>query len=252
VTVALPISGVPALIPGSGPLLRSQEIAASTIVKLGSAEYRMFFVEERQGGGNPADYALDLLPSADGTTWNPANVTRNLIGSAQTGQTFNYYATELKEDGPYKLWQAATSDSNIAYTNLYYLTSTDGLHYTLQGTALQVGGGTPYDTRNIADPTVVRIGYATSPDGEAWTKHGPIESLGSGIFLAGAVKEGTIYRQWYTKDGGSGWNELWEATGEVTVQWREDFENSYWSANWTPYGGGEVGTVQDETAINGT
>ena len=115
----------------------------------------MTFLELNASGTYPADFELDLMVSNDGLPW-PGPIYTNIIGSSQSGQTFNYFGGEIKEGSTYKMWHSATSDWNIAGSKLYYSTSQDGMNYTGHGMVLDNGLYPTCDSRNIDQPWVFK------------------------------------------------------------------------------------------------
>ena len=136
--------------------------------------------------------------SADGLLWSELS-SYDILNITLTGKSYNRYPYEIKENGIYKIWGCATSNALIAGTELYYVTSTDGINYESQGKVLSYGGLGTYDSRNINNAQIVEvngtyhlyysatpgcptcypdhslettIAHATSPDGVNWTKQG--------------------------------------------------------------------------------
>lgn len=204
--VASSAKGVPIFNPHPGNNT-SSDIFANRIVKYGS-EYRMFFFPVD-------DYFNRLATSSDGIQWNEANFG-SIISSEQTGRFYNFYLTELKEGNTYKVWSSASSDLEISLGSLYYSTSQDGMTYIGHGMVLDKGGPTSFDSRGIADPWILNaegkyhlyysatcdqsswdaftIAYATSTDGEYWTKHGVVLNVGSaGTFDSWSVSSPVVF-----------------------------------------------------------
>ncbi len=86
------------------------------------------------------------------------------------------------------------------------------------------------------DGWITRIGYATSPDGIAWTRSlanpvltpgGPAEWDGNGTIGASVLFIGGVYRMWYTGGGVSGVTRIGYATSPD-------------GTSWTKYGGNPV------------
>ena len=226
---------VPVFTPYSGnPLVSGHLIAPHRVFKHGD-EYRCYYQKRISDGSYPADFHLDLMTSNDGLVWNLAQ--ENVLSDQQSGHTFNYYATELKEGDTYRVWHSATSDWNIAGMNLYYSTSQNGLDFMGEGVVFENGTFPEYDSRGIKHPMVVHdgemyhlyykayigqdtgsadpsyhstIAYATSPDGLAWTKHGVvIEIGGEGAFDSNSVSfpvvvyDGNRFEMFYNAYDGS-------------------------------------------------
>ncbi|MCP3954633.1 MAG: hypothetical protein GY697_20795 [Desulfobacterales bacterium] len=178
----------------SNPLISDCRIYGITEVKkYGENEYRGFVVKQNAACNYPDDFNVDLLTSSDGISWTES--VSGILNQNITGKTFNYGLAELKENGVYKAWHAATIDSCIAYDALYYSESNDGSTYALQATALT--RIEPYESRNIATTNTVHangkyiiyydatsgghcsgiinngVAVASSDNGMTdWTKHG--------------------------------------------------------------------------------
>ena len=227
---------VPIFTPYAGnPLLTSRTVLASSIFKVDD-QFHMFFVELNSSGTYPADFNSDLLISADGLTFNPNSIHRNVISSQQSGHTFNYYVAVIKEGDTYKAWHSATSDWYIAGTKLYYSTSSDGMNYTGQGLVVDNESYPEYDSRNINSPCVVfdgnlyhlyysaypgqqsgdcdrsfhkTIACAISIDGINWTKYGVVVDGSEGSFDSNGVShpvvifDGTRFEMFYMSYDGS-------------------------------------------------
>ena len=222
------------------PLLVSKTIVAKKIFKEGN-EYRMHFIETNSSGTYPADFNSDLIISNDGLDWNPNAIIENVISPTQSGKTFNYYVAEIKESDTYKAWHSATSNSNIAGTELYYSTSPDGLNFYPSGGAprkvLPNGTYPEYDSRNINEPYVVHdgtkyhlyysaypgdqtsppnrdfhttIAYAWSEDGIVWTKHDVVIDIGTEgsfdsdhVYGPVVIYDGAKFEMFYNGSDGS-------------------------------------------------
>ena len=76
----------------------------NSLYKAGN-EYFLFYLD---------GYALDLMISDNGDSWDNASDHMNVISSVQSGQSLNYYAALLLDNGIYRAWHSATSDANIA------------------------------------------------------------------------------------------------------------------------------------------
>jgi hypothetical protein len=195
-------STIPVFSPyGNGPLITNNRLPFDRLFRTGANEYLLTVLEENSAGNYPADYNVDMMVSTDGTTWDYGKIIRAIITPSQTGNTFNYHVSIHKDGNTYKAWSSATSDGNVNYNDLYYSYSSTYSNYAGQG--LVLARGTDYDSVNIYDPHVVKVGntyhlyyladyglltsygfnkniaHATSPDGINWTKLGVVISAGS-------------------------------------------------------------------------
>ena len=194
----------------------------NSLYKAGN-EYFLFYLD---------GYALDLMISDNGDSWDNASDHMNVISSVQSGQSLNYYAALLLDNGIYRAWHSATSDANIAGSKLYYSTSRNGITFSGTKVPVMTNGTYPtYDSRNINSPFVVKannqyhlfydaypgytfgapdpafhntIAYAVSPDGTAWEKKGVAIDRGSagsfdasGVMKPVVVFDGTIFEMFY-------------------------------------------------------
>ena len=95
----------------------------------------------------------DIYESDDGIHW--TKIYTGVIGQSVTGKGCNYLGREIIiEDGLFKLWVSATSDGNVRYAKVYYVTSPDGINWTSNGVVLEPG--TTYDSAGIDFPCVVK------------------------------------------------------------------------------------------------
>lgn len=191
-----------------------------------------------------SDGNIHLDRSADGLSWK--NAGTDIITDSLFQTRFNWDLSVLEEGGVYKAWISGTDNDCIAYTDIHLATSPDGLAWTPDATVLSHGVLGSYDSRNIYTPNVVKvagtyhmyysalatnldaanqmpcpggksngrpgIGYASSPDGRTWTRHGIVIPIG--LEWEGDAAEddrpkvihnGTGFEMYYTgltKDGG--------------------------------------------------
>lgn len=154
--------------------------------------------------------------SSDGVSWSPGDTRKPVLPARRflegdvlnpedlSGVFDSVYAVGacvLKDDAVYKMWYTGWNG--------------DGEH---------VGGG-------VENKIHFRIGYATSPDGIRWTKHGGTAGAGSvlGTGPAGAqdakgvshprvLKEGGAYRMWYEGFDSRVWR-IFLATSPDGIAW---------------------------------
>jgi predicted GH43/DUF377 family glycosyl hydrolase len=155
--------------------------------------------------------------------------------------------TILKDGSAYKMWY---SGSNGTASRIGYATSPDGLSWSKYGSnpvlvpSLSWEGNRIYGPAVISDTgiykvwysgfdgTTTRIGYATSPDGVVWTKHGnPVLDVGTSatwedvsVSRPSVVKMGTTYHMWYTGRDGL-YYRIGHATSTDGINWSKDPAN---------------------------
>ncbi len=156
------------------------------------------------------------------------------------GEPFNYdfYAVSdcwvLFDDGVYKMWYTgggAVLPDETLRSRLNYATSTDGIHWTkyLNNPVIDVSHDS-WDSIGVETASVIidavapanqrykmwyagqtfneyryEIGYAYSPDGIDWQKHGEavllvgVDEEWDNCFLEGpsVIKDGNVYKMWY-------------------------------------------------------
>ncbi len=147
--------------------------------------YRMWY-----DAGNGSVHALGLATSQDGLHWDkdPRNPIL-LPGPGEYDSAFIFGPTILRDEFGYRMWYTGMDSSN-SWT-ICLATSPDGIRWAkYAGNPVMVPGPDWYDGSGVADPCVIlddgvlkmwytaynrttsySIGYATSLDGIAWTKH---------------------------------------------------------------------------------
>jgi uncharacterized repeat protein (TIGR01451 family) len=156
----------------------------------------------------------------------------------------------LKEGGTYKMWY--TGDDGSSPTQIGLATSTNGMNWTKEAANPVLSPGQSWEVEGVRAGSVIydgglykmwytgydsgwvgRIGYATSPDGVAWTKHGsnPVLDVGaSGSWeddeVSGptVIKEGGTYHMWYTGYDGMT-SRIGHATSSNGTNWTKDPAN---------------------------
>jgi predicted GH43/DUF377 family glycosyl hydrolase len=110
-------------------------------------------------------------------------VARGIVG--EPDDSYVQYPSVIFENGEYKMWYSAFDSHNY---RIMYANSTDGLTWTKQGIAIELGGASTYDTIDAYVPSVIKSnefqmwytgfngdGYwllhANSTDGLNWNKH---------------------------------------------------------------------------------
>ena len=144
----------------------------------------------------------------------------------------------LKENGTYKMWYSGYDGSNY---RILYATSTDGYVWDKHGVVLDIGGSG--EDQRVFGPCVIhegntykmwytgnggdvnRIFYATSPDGINWTKHGIVLEPGDdgidsgGLSYPKVIKDGGIYKMWYTAGNDTRYGRVFYATSTDGTNW---------------------------------
>ena len=216
-------------------------------------------------GSNGTSWNIGLATSADGITWSKS--TYNPV--IKTGGTFyasGVLATSIMyENGMFKTW---FSGSEGSYTNIGYATSANCITWTVDSSPVLITGSTGlWDYKAVTEPSVIndngvykmwysgydgntwRIGYATSTDGITWAKYGyngtdlPVidaSSSGadsSGVYAPTVVKDGNVYKMYYTGIDTSGNLTLNYATSTDGITWFKSTSNpklSYGSGVQSP------------------
>jgi predicted GH43/DUF377 family glycosyl hydrolase len=159
-------------------------------------------------------------------------------------------ASILYSDGTYKLWYSGDSGTN-ASTRIGLATSPDGVNWTRYAgnPVLTVGSASAWDSGYVNVPHVIyhngqyemwfrgsndpansnfaSIGYATSPDGEVWTKYAgnPVLTPGASgswddaeLWSGYVVAEAGSYKMWYAASDGAHF-QIGYATSPDGKQW---------------------------------
>jgi predicted GH43/DUF377 family glycosyl hydrolase len=157
--------------------------------------------------------------------------------------------TVLKEGSLYKMWY--TGGDGVT-SRIGYATSPNGLTWTKYGGNPVLSPSGSWETRGIIGASVIsdtglykmwytgfnssgigRIGYATSPDGVAWTKYGgnPVLDIGPAgswedAYVLGptVLKEGSAYHMWYEGNDGET-TRIGHATSGDGITWVKDAAN---------------------------
>jgi predicted GH43/DUF377 family glycosyl hydrolase len=197
------------------------------------ATYKMWYTGLNSSVISP--YRIGYATSPDGIVWTKSllNPIFGLGTPSSWDDTRVYMASVIYNGTTYKMWYTGNDDSN---DRIGYATSPDGVTWTRyagnscpgtsgDGCVLNIGSPGSWDNIGVRKPTVVydgasyhmwysgydsanwRIGYATSPDGIAWTKNAanPVVDLGPlgtwddfGIAESGAYYDGSIFHLWYS------------------------------------------------------
>lgn len=227
-----------------------------TVIKDGTT-YKMWYSGQDAAGVFRIGYAT----STDGITWTKygGNPVLN-VGTAGTWDAAGVASPMVIKDGvTYKMWFTGRDASDVG--RIGYAASTDGITWTKSGANPVLNIGTGWEALTVGSPAVIldsgtykmwysgksglgiigdlKIGYATSPDGITWTKNGanPVLNAGTigtwedrGVGVASVIKDGTVYKIWYTGYTG---------TGNVTVS-KIGYASSSDGIAWTKYGANPI------------
>ncbi len=200
---------------------------------------------------------IGVATSADGITWtewdgNPVLTIDYDLGAID-GVHVHMPTVTQDDGGTWHLFYACYQ--NDVGNRICHATSPDGLAWTPEGMALDLGAPGEFDSGSLRMPDVWRsedgawhllyngtvpdqhygpTGYATSPDGWTWTKHGAI-SADEDLLQGGSVVA-SPYRleQWYNVDDRfeHAWADpadptVWTATGTVLTKGWADWTTQY-------------------------
>lgn len=156
----------------------------------------------------------------------------------------------LKEESSYKMWYSGADGS--APSRIGLATSVNGTTWTKAAANPVLSPSEWWETKGIRAGSIIfenslykmwysgrdsngisRIGYATSPDGVAWTKYGgnPVVSNGNagswenaGVSEPTVIKDGSTYHLWYTGHEGRT-QRIGHATSGDGIAWTRDPAN---------------------------
>ena len=184
-----------------------------SVIKDG-ATYKMWY-----SGYDGTNTRIYYATSSDGLTWTKYDNTipsasdttstngRIPIGTSGKGDSlYSLYPSVLKDGVTYKMWYSGVDGTNY---RVYYATSPDGLTWT------------KYDN------TIPSASDTTSTNGRI-----PLGTTGKGdssnVFGQSVIKDGTIYRMWYT--GSNGGFRGYYATSSDGLTWTK-YDNTIPSAS---------------------
>ncbi len=164
----------------------SQEdrVYAGTVIEDGGM-YKMWYVGDDFGSGGARIF---YATSPSGYVWTRQGMVMNIGFQGPLDDRGVVFPEVIKEGGVYKMWYAGYDGGNY---RILYATSNDGIAWTSQGLAIDIGIPGSFDSSQAIEPTVTkdplgiyhmwysgsnglnwRIGNATSPGGVSWTKQG--------------------------------------------------------------------------------
>ncbi len=189
-------------------------------VILDGTTYKMWYA-----GWSTASTSMKIgyATSPDGVVWTKQGSAPVLTPGATGSWDANgvSYPTVMKDGATYKLWYTGFDSYGIGRVG--YATSTDGIVWTKYSSnpVTDVGATGSWDSTYVGMTSVIKvgtvyklwyrggsatggaIGYATSPDGLAWTKYGAVITGGSGgwdttPYHPEVIFDGGQYHMWYS------------------------------------------------------
>jgi len=231
----------------------SQVVYRGKVINAASG-YKMWYTGTYSNGTNER---VGYASSVDGVTWTKSSgpVVNTGPSSWDGGQVGR--VSVMDTAGGYKMWYSGFP-SDYSSTQIGYATAPDETTWTKFGGNPVLTPGAPggWDDQRVLGPTVIhtdgeyrmwyvgsksgvqsaQIGYATSPDGIAWTKYdgNPVLPRGTGwdstaVSAHDVLFDGTKYRMWYSGFDGTTWR-IGYAEEAVTAA----------SSEWTQYAGNPV------------
>jgi len=192
---------------------------------------------------------IGLATSTDGTTWTKNPDNPRLSPSESWEGTDVGRPAVIKDGAIYKMWYSS-GDTKIGYA-----TSSDGVSWTkYAANPIMTGAAGTWDANGVAGPFVLKvsandyrmwyqnqeatgIGYATSADGIAWTKHsGAVLTPASGgawdnlqIADPDVLYDGTTFRMWYSSCSDQYIYQIGYATSSDGIHWTRSASNPVFS-----------------------
>jgi len=187
--------------------------------------YKMWY-SGYDSSGPTGTWRIFYATSPDGLSWTKHGLVVDVGPSGSYDDALAYNPFVLL-DGVYKMWYAGRHGANV---RLMYATSTDGIGWTKQGVALDLGPPGSLEDVHVSSAYVLKEGggyhmwyrgndgshnrilYATSQDGLAWTRWGLALDVGP----SGSTDEvhatlqsvlhrpGMPYQMWYAGRSGAG------------------------------------------------
>jgi predicted GH43/DUF377 family glycosyl hydrolase len=210
-------------------------------VLLDGATYKMWYAGS--GAASPTR-KFGYATSPDGLTWTRQGSGPVFDAGPSNGWDAKIgFPSVIKDGSTYKMWYTGLNASDAGQVG--YATSPDGVTWTRYpgNPVLSFGAGSSWDATYVGSPNVVKvgslyqmwyrgglsggIGYATSPDGIAWTKYSgnPVIARGSGgwdhtAYHPRVIYAGAGYHMWYSGcDPAGNLCQMGYATSPDGAQW---------------------------------
>lgn len=214
------LPGNPVLTHGTTLQWDDQWVWGPSVILDGST-YKMWYVSYGQVS---ISRKIGYATSPDGITWTKVATGPVLSPGTSAGDwdvAGVSYPTVIKDGSTYKMWFNGVDLAGIGRVG--YATSADGITWTKYAgnPVMNVGTSGSWDSTYVGMPSVIKvgttymlwyrggsatggaIGFATSPDGIAWTKYDPVIPGGSGSwdttpYHPEVIFDGTAYHMWYS------------------------------------------------------
>lgn len=185
----------------------------------------------------------DVSLGSSGMNWHRHGVVLDRGPVPSTFQSLLYPSVLRGDDGIYRMWHTGADWNSPANLHIRLATSPDGVNWERRGIVIGPNAsledrvyaasvtwdGSTYEMWYVADdldpPYGSRIFYATSVDGYIWIRQGLAIGLGlegtydtNGVGFPAVIKEGGVYRMWYSGHDGSYWRIIY-ATSSDGVSW---------------------------------
>lgn len=196
-------------------------LAQSPSVIYHDGEYKMWYSAQ-----NNTNYHIAYANSSDGINWDKHGPVLTQGSAGEPDSMYPRYATVIFDSGQYKMWYSGRNISS--YYRIMYANSTDGISWTKNGIAIDLGGTSEYDTTDAYTPGVVKTDeyemwytgfngdgywllYANSSDGVVWNKHPApllhketdLRYCRGRIAFSSVSYDGNEYNMWYSGFDGS-------------------------------------------------
>jgi uncharacterized repeat protein (TIGR01451 family) len=213
------------------PVVTERGAYQPEIVKVGGT-YHMFYTFRAPAGGPYTTIEVRYRTSTDGITWSAATTVLTPGAPGAWDDAGVYVDSVIYDGGVFKMWYTGRKTSPPPTKNaIGYATSPNGITWTKHpgNPVLTVDPAPAWDSQFVREAAVVkvgstyhmwyagtsawpafRIGYATSPDGIAWTKNAANPVLGPGA--PGSWEDATVYGPQVVHHGG--YFHMWYSGGD--------------------------------------
>lgn len=247
--------GNPILSVGSSAKFDDYALGEATAIWDGG---RFLVAYQGNAGSGATEYAVGVAETADGnsvTRLNSGDPVMTVNGTNHWDQDYLKEPTILFYGGKSRLWFAADSPPAIGYAEVAQQAPTGPADQYGDAAVINVGAGGKFDDVHVLDPDTLldgstyrnwysgydgadyAIGYATSSDGQSWTKQNSGNAVltkrgGNSCFDshhaegASVTKDGTTYKMWY---GG------YQVPAFGTASWRIGYATSTDGVGWVRY-----------------